>query len=353
MASSFGRQTNAITEEMSHPPQQHEFFQLIRLLKKRACAKNVQPSIRLKSNTLLKYPATAVDGTSKIQSKENANKHGIEVINNFIGLTGQSGVLPKHLTIAVLEQISNKDFSLNDFFEIFNQRILTLFHTTCESGKIHLEYESSPSIDSSMKALNLLLGLASSHTNANTVAMQKDTLLFYSGLFAKAARPAGSLAAILEDHFNLPVKISNYTGEWLEVQKHEQTNLTTRGASRKYNELGISTMLGQKVWLAQNRFTICIGPIHYDEYQGLLPNKEMQAEIRNIIGHYISHEFSFSIRVLVEPRSVPTRALKHNRKQASQLGWNAWLTSPSLPVIDKDIILPSTQIQFLKSEHQL
>ena len=45
-----------------------------------------------------------------------------EMTTSFLALTGPQGALPQHYTAIMIQRIRAKDYSLRDFFDIFNHR---------------------------------------------------------------------------------------------------------------------------------------------------------------------------------------------------------------------------------------
>ena len=61
----------------------------------------------------------------------------------FMGLTGPLGVLPRHYTDLLLERGRRKDWTLRDFLDIFNHRLISLFYRAWEKYRLPIVYEAA------------------------------------------------------------------------------------------------------------------------------------------------------------------------------------------------------------------
>jgi len=55
------------------------------------------------------------------------------LIVNFMGLTGNIGILPYAYTEYIIERIRAKDRTIEAFFDIFNHRMISLFYQAWRS----------------------------------------------------------------------------------------------------------------------------------------------------------------------------------------------------------------------------
>jgi predicted component of type VI protein secretion system len=145
-----------------------EFFQLVRLLRREQ-----SKPVLFKQAVDFNFPATDV-----YEFKEESDV--IIITLCFLSLCGAQGVLPDPLKTKVLEQAQKKDCALQDFLDIFHQRIITLFYEAWESRHFFVGYERvEPS--SILRLLQSVLGEAQLLQQRDK--KYQECLFYYSGFF--------------------------------------------------------------------------------------------------------------------------------------------------------------------------
>ncbi|MFN7137097.1 MAG: type VI secretion system baseplate subunit TssG [Thermomonas sp.] len=71
-------------------------------------------------------PASLAFPPSELAAIVDADGHQ-QVCVNFLGLTGPSGVLPRHYTELLIARRLNRDRGAQDFLDLFNHRLVALF----------------------------------------------------------------------------------------------------------------------------------------------------------------------------------------------------------------------------------
>lgn len=284
-------------------PQEFDFFQAVRLLQH----SGIKPHF-CNDNTL----HFAVNSITKVETINDQ----VTLCLSFMGLTGSQGVLPEHFTELLLQRFEQKDTTLADFLDIFNHRVLTLFYEVWQRHQLTLSRQTTRA-----EALELLYAL-SGHPKAlqGHPALSQDNQIHYAGLLASQVRSSAGLRAILQDHFELPIVIESYIGEWLAISAEQSTRLQGRDA---YNRLGMDTILGRRVWHVQNRYRVQVGPLNYLQFQRLLPNGDWLQAMEKIIEFYVGIEFRFDCSLMLPSQEIPSCELRQTA--ALQLGWNTWL----------------------------
>lgn len=286
---------------------------------------SLRASVSFKSLPALDFPVSPLNEIQHLKNKKNTDQFIIE--QSIMALAGQSGVLPDHVTELILQRLDQKDSSLSDFLDLFNNHLIHLFVNTWRKSHFYVNYELNSEQIQHDTTLSLLLAI----TGQNQFALKQqqipvESLIYYSGLLSKNIRSAEGLQLILQDYFNLPITIASFVGKWIDVEQSQQTKV---GKVRHYNQLGVDTMIGKRIWHVQNYFEIIIGPLNYSSYERLLPNGDMLKALDSFAKFYCGLELQFSIRLLLHYNQVPLPQLRN--KTALRLGWNSWLKREDIP----------------------
>jgi type VI secretion system protein ImpH len=151
------------------------------------------------------------------------------------------------------------------------------------------------------------------------------SLLFYTGLLAERPRSAVGLAALLEDYFgDVPVRIDQFVGQWLRLDRESLTRLLPLGGNSR---LGTDAVLGSRVWHTQSKFRAHLGPMSYRRLCTFLPGGAASREALDLTRFYVGLEFDFEFRLVLRADDVPTTQLGSTGPEATRLGWSSWLAA--------------------------
>ncbi len=315
---------------LEQDPYSVHFFQAVRLLGRVYPERNpvglfVSPSteiVRFRSFPSLSFPA------SEIQDLEIGADGQPVVSVNFMGLSAAVGALPHVYTEFLLERARARDHGPGDFFDLFNHRIVSLFYRGWQKHHFYVAYERSGAGDDLITARLLdLIGLG---TQSLTDRMQIDdeACLYYSAVLAQRRPTAHGLKRLLEDYFNVPVSIQQFTGTW---RRLPQENLTFLRGTQSFSErLGIGTIVGDEAYDQHGTVTIRIGPLSFARYQEFLPGAAANIELRAWLGFYCNREFDFIVRLVLERDEVPAMKLGTEHVGAARLGLVSWIRNRSL-----------------------
>jgi len=255
-----------------------------------------------------------------------------EFLVTFFGLTGPSGVLPQHYTEMLLRRIREKDTTSRDFFDLFNHRLISFFYRAWEKHRLVVGYERaqwdlSGKPDLITNGLYCLVGMGTEGLRGR-LDVDDEAFLHYSGHFAHHPRSAIALEALLSDYLGMIAEVRQLQGQWLRLDQENLSILPgSKSLSGQNHQLGVSLILGDRVWDIQSKIRIRLGPLKWKNFQSLMPNGDGLRRVCQLIRSYIGPDLDFDIQPVLEPREVPPCRLSPDPAQGAYLGWNSWIRS--------------------------
>jgi len=142
-------------------------------------------------------------------------------------------------------------------------------------------------------------------------------LLSYAGLIGQRPASASALVNLLSDYFEIPLEVSQFVGQWLEITPENRTRL---GAAN--NALGSNAVAGTRIWDQQAKFKLRIGPLSFPEFNRFLPDGELYRPLVQMTRYASGQEFDFDIQLVLKAPEVPWCRLGDKR---ARLGFSTWL----------------------------
>lgn len=351
---------NSVAERLVSQPFLFDFFQAVRLLNQLAAGRPGAPreAVRFRVWNTLAFPSCTVRELDLPQGP--GGQAALEVA--FIGLTGPSGVMPRHYTEILLRQERDtrkpERYALRDWFDLYNDRVIGLFYKAWEKYRFYLPTDRRSWTGAGTPFTSALFGVvglglpslrgrlrvaerpARSDAPPRELARVDDlVLLYYGGLFATRHRTADGLAAALEDYFDMPTRVLQFQGSWLRLGRETQTRLGPAGGS---NELGVDAVAGDRVWDVQGKVRVRLGPMPLERFRRLLPDRSRtphQKEFFRLVHLarlYLGPEFDFDVQLILEAEDVPELQMPVGTGEGPRLGWDSWLRSstPGRPTED-------------------
>lgn len=320
MASETREKASALEAQLAQHITQYGFLQVMRLLEclhhdkirfGQAQRPSLEPPIRLGQAIGLNFEASSL-----VAFKQRKTRMPL-LSQRFFGLFGTNGPMPLHLTEYIHERmLHHRDYTLSGFADMFHHRMLCLFYRAWANAEPTINYDR-PDSDRFSIYTGALAGFG------NATLHQRDAMpdlakFYYTGFLSCQTKSALGLSALLADYFRLPVNIEQFVGEWLTMQANDLTKL---GEHHSTGQLGVSAILGSKVWACQHKFRVRFGPLSLAQYISLLPTGYRLTQLVAVIRNYIGDELSWDVNLVLKKTEVPASCLgKH-----SQLGWTSWL----------------------------
>jgi type VI secretion system protein ImpH len=316
-----------------------EFFQAVRLLERtfpeRApVGRDAHPAdeiVRFRSRNSLTFPASSIHDLSRAEDDGLAT-----MLVAFMGLTGPSGVLPRHYTELLLERERQRDRAMAEFFDIFNHRAISLFYRAWQKYRVPIAHEQATRLgaveDPFTQSLYAHFGMATPGLRG-ALEIEDQTFLFYAGLLAQQPRSAVALEGMLADYFGMPVKVGQFVGEWLPLTDENRSRLgqarrpgeDDRGA---HNVMGRTAVLGRRFWDQQARLRLRLGPLTFEQFSELLPSGRQFGVLVQLARFFVGQGLDFDIQLVLKADEVPACRVGGLGPRAPRLGWSTWLAGP-------------------------
>jgi type VI secretion system protein ImpH len=258
------------------------------------------------------------------------------MVVSFLGLTGPSGVLPRHYTQLLIDRVRQKDFALRDFLDLFNHRIISLFYRAWEKHQFPFAYEDAASHpdgsqeDLFTRCLFCLVGMGTGGLR-DRLELDDRVLVHYGGLFAHAPRNVQSLEVMVSDYFGLRAEILQFHGQWLDLSEENQSRVSRRfDGDGNNNELGFNVVVGDRVWGVENKFRVRLGPIGYDQFQRFMPAGDSLQTLGQLVRTYVGPDLDFDVQPVLRREDVPCAQLGGDETNPSCLGWNTWVRGAAM-----------------------
>ena len=320
---------------LADEPYRFEFFQAVRLFerifqKKKPVGGTALPAeecIRFRSRIALDFPPSEV-----YEIREPASGDGnVEMLINFMGMVGVSGVLPTHYTELVLNRIRHQDTAMWAFMDIFTHRAVSLFFRAWEKYRFPIAYERGN--DDFTSFLFDITGLGTRGLRGR-MSLDDETLLPYTGLIAQKPHSANAVENVVSDYFSTPARVLQFFGQWLPLN---ETDLTKVGIDN--SRLGESAIIGSKIWHQQSKFRLKLGPLRFVQFLAFLPSGSAYKKVRSILKFMVGLEFDFDVQLKLKAAEVPGTILTTRAVRKPMLGWTSFLKTKSFKTDDEQVVL--------------
>jgi type VI secretion system protein ImpH len=326
MATPGGRTDPPLEQVLFAEPYRFDFFQAVRLLERLApgrvpVGREGPPGrevVRFRADPTLAFPASAI---RRLDRPDDPDAPPAMTVAS-LGLTGPLGVLPYVYTELLLERRRQGDRTLSAFFDLFNHRVAALFYRAWE--KAHVAAAWAPGADDRCtRSLFSLIGLGIPPLRGRH-DFPDEVLLSYAGLLARRHRPAGVLEDLLRDAFGLPIAVHQFVGQWLGLEPGDRSRL---GAAGPHNALGVSLILGRRVWDEQGKFRLRVGPLGFAQFRALLPEAPAFRRLTQMTRLFVDGGLDFDVQLVLRADEVPPCRLTSVPGAGPRLGRYAWLDS--------------------------
>lgn len=235
----------------------------------------------------------------------------------FLGLFGPQGPLPLHLTEHARDRMRGVgDRTFAAFVDLFHHRMLLLFHRAWAVNHPTVG-QDRPDNNPFARYAGALCGLGSPALLERDPIPDHAKLQFVARLMSPA-RNAQGLEAIIGTFFGLPVEIEEFAGEWLDLPAENRWKL---GYSSDVSALGMTSIVGPRVFQRTQKFRVVLGPLKRPDFQGMLPGTDRLETLAHLVRAYVGDELAWDVRLVLSPEERHQLALG----RGSRLGYDVWL----------------------------
>jgi type VI secretion system protein ImpH len=236
---------------------------------------------------------------------------------NFFGLFGPNGPLPQHLTEYARDRARHDgDRTLTAFADLFHHRLLSFFYRAWAANQkvVDLDRPGEQRYAYYVGAFGGL-GMDSLRASDNVPDWGK---LYFSGRLAAQPRNPEGLESIIGDFFGVPARVETFIGQWMDIPEDSRCAL---GDSPETGRLGLTTLLGSRIWDCQSKFRIIMGPMRLADFERMLPSGASFGRLRHWVLNYVGELFFWDVQLVLKADEVPQTQLG----RSGRLGWTTWL----------------------------
>ncbi len=364
-----------------------DFFQAVRLLQRLdpgrvGVGRGGPPTaevVRFRAHISLSFPPSAI-----YELRRPTTSLPVPVmVQAFMGLTGPSGVLPRHYS-ELLYKIKRdakglEKHALRDWLDLFNHRLVSLFYRAWEKYRFTIPFErgehNGAEPDPFTNTLYSLIGLGARPLRRRLRVATRDIvdeydkpkervlariedlfLVHFSGILAHRPRCAVALEAMVQDYFQVPARLNSFQGQWLQLEPPNRTHLDGELGN---NQLGVSAVAGDRVWERQSKFRMRLGPMTYAQFTDLLPDRDPVPErkafflLAHLIRLYAEPTLDFDVQLVLKAQEVPECQVAGGTTFGARLGWNTWLLTRAMSVDAEDVVLEGEDVVLLEETSRL
>ncbi len=254
-----------------------------------------------------------------------------QMVTTFMGLYGPQGVLPWHDTQRIINSISRSGLNKNqlnapekEFLDLLTHRILSLFYRASIKYRAPLSYEATllgGREDLFTRSLYSIAGFGTGGLR-NRQLYDDSVNILYASLHSTNPKNALSLMTMLADVFQVPVRIEQFSGQWLELDSDSRSWMPTRQNPDGLNcSLGQSFIIGDRIWDVQGKFRIHLGPLNYAEFETFLSGSPRLNALAQLVRTAVGIQFDFDVQLELLAVEIPQCELRG----VTRLGQNSWL----------------------------
>jgi len=334
-----------LVERLARNGGDQSFFQAVRMIlnhTKTTIGRDHSPTkdaLKLRAHPSVAFPSgeigAVVSGSSTRNSQSQSQssqskKPTIEA--TFFGIYGPESALPLHYTQLIIDRIRNKDYSLREFLDLFNHRLISLFYRAWEKHHFPIAFETALRAEQPDLMTDALLSIVGFGSQAvqKRLRIPESAWLHFAGIKALRGARGEALEKMVTTHFRVAVNVIPFKGEWLRIPKDQQSSMGTPKLGQSLgNQLGVDSVAGSQIWAIEHRFRIQLGPMSLETFRSFTPTSKNLLPLAQLVRTYVGPTFDFDVQVVLVRTEVPGTSLAS--VGGSRLGWDSWLGEYRIP----------------------
>ena len=330
----------SVIDQLLVEPHRFEFFQAVRLIEMWLRQHGVEHDlplpdfIQFRNSLSLAFPPSEIaaltpvsdhavrDAASLLLALRAQQLEHISIVPAFMGLLGGNGTLPYHYTerIATQEQ-QDGDQGPRAFLDVLSHRALSLFYQAWSKHRP----ECMTDAHGQDLFLQKLLSLAGVPPSIHT-ALEAETIACYAVQARSRTVSPAVMAGVLAEHFGAPFTLEQLIGHWQPMRQEHQTLL-----GRGNCTLEQDTVLGERLYRADARVRLRIGPLAKADFERFLPGCSGALSLRAMLGMHCGIGMAFEVQLILARQDIATaRLVPSGITGSAKLGVDAYmLDSPT------------------------
>ncbi len=237
----------------------------------------------------------------------------IQLNGYWLGLTGPNGPLPIHLTeFASFEHRYAKRRPFGRWLDVLANRMLQFFYRAWAESQ-PVAHADRPADDRFADYLAALSG--ATEGVSDKAQFTARARVHYAALFA-SRRSAIGIEDALGHLLGQPVTVIEYRPQWREIPREDRSRL-----GRSFATLGGDLVLGERIRMASDAFSVVIGARSFAEFEKLLPSGPRFAIASEALDAFAPSHLEWDMRIEIAERDVPAARLDGR----TRLGWTGWV----------------------------
>jgi len=334
MAGTDGQTPDPLIAQLTEKPFSYDFNAAVRLLQSRFAQQPrlghsrspKQDPVRFGQSPALDFAPATIES---VQQKD-PERPPVFYTRHF-GLFGPHGPLPLCFTEHARDRILHHgDGTFAAFCNVFHHRLTSFFFRAWADSQKTVDFDR-PKDQHWARYVGGLVGIGMDSL-ANGDSVPDRAKLYFAGRLVEQTRNAEGLEAIIKDFFKVETEVQTFMGRWMNLPDGSACEL---GKSPATGVLGLTALVGSRVWTCQLHFRLRTGPMSLEDYERLLPSGSSFGRLRDWVRHYAGEHYSWDTQLSLRKEEVPQAALG----RYGRLGWTTWLKTQPFEHDADDLIL--------------